>query len=117
MNGTSALQTALRGRVIAIDGKTARGSASQRKGVRAVPIVSAWASDAGLTLGQVAVAEKSTEITAIPELLELLSLKGAIVTLDAMGLPQAIVEKTREKQADDLIGWKDNQPTLAADRQ
>ncbi len=71
----------------------------------------------GLTLGQVACEEKSNEITAIPELLELLSLKGAVVTLDAMGMQKAIVEKIREKQADYVIGLKDNQPTLAADMQ
>lgn len=117
VNWTSALQTALQQRVIAIDGKTARGSASKTKGIRALHIVSAWATDAGLTLGQVAVDEKSNEITAIPELLKLLSLKGAIVTLDAMGMQKAIVETIREKRADYVIGLKDNQPTLAADMQ
>ena len=117
VNWTSALQTALKGRVIAIDGKTARGSASKKKGMRALHIVSAWAIDRGLTLGQVAVEEKSNEITAIPELLELLSLKGAIVTIDAMGMQKKIVEKIREKEADFVIGLNDNQPTLAADMQ
>lgn len=117
VNWTSALQTAIQGRVVAIDGKTARGSASKTKGMRALHIVSAWATDAGLTLGQVAVDEKSNEITAIPELLKLLSLKGAIVTLDAMGMQKAIVKNIREQQADYVIGLKDNQPTLAADMQ
>lgn len=112
---TAALQQTLKGRVIAIDGKTARGSASKKKGLRALHLVSAWATEAGLTLGQVAVEEKSNEITAIPELLELLSLKGAIVTIDAMGMQKAIVAQIREQKADFVIGLKDNQPTLAAD--
>ena len=111
---TAALQQTLKGRVIAIDGKTVRGSASKKKGLRALHLVSAWATEAGLTLGQVAVEEKSNEITAIPELLELLSLKGAIVTIDAMGMQQAIVAQIREQKADFVIGLKDNQPTLAA---
>lgn len=112
---TAALQRTLKGRVIAIDGKTARGSASRKKGLRALHLVSAWATEQGLTLGQVAVEEKSNEITAIPELLELLSLKGAIVTIDAMGMQKAIVAQIREQKADFVIGLKDNQPTLAAD--
>ena len=115
VNWTSALQSVLKSRVIAIDGKTARGSASKKKGRRPLHIVSAWATDAGLTLGQVAVEEKSNEITAIPELLDLLNVKGAVVTIDAMGMQKGIVEKVRKKQADYVIGLKDNQPTLAAD--
>ncbi len=115
VNWTAALQTALQGQIISIDGKTARGSVSKKKGLRALHLVSAWATEAGLTLGQVAVDEKSNEITAIPELLNLLSLKGAIITIDAMGMQKAIVETIREKEAHFLIGLKDNQPTLAAD--
>ena len=83
--------------------------------MRALQLVSAWATAEGLTLGQVAVEEKSNEITAIPALLELLSLKGAVVSIDALGMQKAIVEKLREKQAEFVIGLKDNQPTLAAD--
>lgn len=112
---TSALQTAIKGRHIAVDGKTARGSVRKNKGLRAMHLVSAWATQSGLTLGQVAVDEKSNEITAIPELLELLSLKGAVITIDAMGMQKEIVETIRGKQADYVIGLKDNQPTLAAD--
>ena len=115
VNWTAALQTALAGRTVAIDGKTARGSASRAKGVRALHLVSAWATEAGLSLGQVACAEKSNEITAIPELLDILSLEGVIVTIDAMGMQKAIVEKIREKKADYVIGLKDSQPTLVAD--
>jgi predicted transposase YbfD/YdcC len=115
VNWTGALRTTLAGRVIAIDGKTARGSASKTKGLKALHMVSAWACEAGLTLGQVAVDEKSNEITAIPELLELLDLQGAVVTLDAMGMQHQIVQGIRGKGADYVIGLKDNQPTLAAD--
>ena len=115
INWTAVLQTTLRGCVVSIDGKTARGSVSKKKGLRALHLVSAWATEAGLTLGQVAVDEKSNEITAIPELLELLSLRGAIVTIDAMGMQKQIVEKIRGKKADYLIGLKENQPKLAAD--
>jgi hypothetical protein len=84
--------------VVALDGKTARGSASRQKGVKALHIVSAWVCEAGLTLGQVAVDEKSNEITAIPKLLDLLELQGAVVTLDAMGLQKGIVRKIRERR-------------------
>src|SRR5690606_11237567 len=112
---TAALQTSLKGQVIAIDGKTARGSGSKCKGIRALHLVSAWATTSGLCMGQVAVDEKSNEITAIPELLDLLTVKGAVVTIDAMGMQTEIVKKVREKKADYVIGLKDNQPTLAAD--
>ncbi len=115
VNWTAALQTALRGQVIAIDGKTARGSASKSKGIRALHLVSAWATTSGLSMGQVAVDEKSNEITAIPELLDLLTVKGAVVTIDAMGLQREIVRKIREKEADYVIGLKGNQPTLLRD--
>ena len=115
VNWTAALQTALNGRIVAIEGKTARGSASPAKGVRALHLVSAWAIEAGLTLGQVAVDAKSNEITAIPELLDIISVNGATVTIDAMGMQKAIVETIREKKADYVIGLQDNQPTLAAD--
>lgn len=112
---TAALQTTLKGQVIAIDGKTARGSGSKCKGIRALHLVSAWATTSGLCMGQVAVDEKSNEITAIPELLDLLTVKEAVVTIDAMGMQTEIVNKLREKEADYVIGLKDNQPTLAAD--
>ncbi len=71
---TAGLQTGLRGRTVAIDGKTARGSASPAKGVRALHLVSAWATEAGLSLGQVAVEEKSNEIKTIRELLDVITL-------------------------------------------
>lgn len=70
---------------IAIDGKTMRRSHDRKKGLGAMHIVSAWASDRGITLGQVATEEKSNEITAIPQLLDLIDVEGAIVTIDAAG--------------------------------
>jgi predicted transposase YbfD/YdcC len=95
---------------IAIDGKSLRGSGSSKLGM--LHLVSAWATDEHLSLGQVATAEKSNEITAIPELLQLLELKGAIVTIDAMGCQKAIASKIIERGGDYLLIAKDNQPTL-----
>ena len=84
---TAALQQTLKGRVIAIDGKTARGSASKKKGLRALHLVSAWATEAGLTLGQVAVEEKSNEITAIPELHGTVQLHNGQEILHELNIP------------------------------
>jgi predicted transposase YbfD/YdcC len=95
---------------IAIDGKTLRGSGSSKLG--ALHLVSAWATEHHLCLGQVATAEKSNEITAIPELLELLELHGAIVTIDAMGCQKAIASKVLERGGHYVLIAKDNQPTL-----
>jgi predicted transposase YbfD/YdcC len=95
---------------IAIDGKTVRGSGSSKLGP--LHLVSAWASEHHLSLGQVATAAKSNEITAIPELLELLDLNGAIVTIDAMGCQKAIASKIVERGGNYLLVAKDNQPTL-----
>ncbi len=101
------------GGVIAIDGKTLRGS-RQANG-KPLHIVSAWATENHLTLGQCAVDGKSNEITAIPELLELLHINGAIVTIDAMGCQKAIAEKIRDKGGHFCLAVKDNQATLADD--
>ena len=79
--------------------------------MRALHLVTAWASENGLTLGQVACEEKSNEITAIPELLKLLNLKGCTVTIDAMGCQTEIVEGIREQKGHYLLAVKDNQPT------
>ena len=95
---------------IAIDGKTLRGSGSSKLGT--LHLVSAWATEHHLSLGQVATAEKSNEITAIPELLELLELHGAIVTIDAMGCQKAIASKVIERGGHYVLIAKDNQPTL-----
>jgi predicted transposase YbfD/YdcC len=102
---------ALQGLEVAIDGKTVRRSKSP--GGKAIHLVSAFAHGPGLTLGQVKTAEKSNEITAIPELLEALLLKGCIVTIDAMGCQTAIAAKIVEKESDYVLAVKNNQPTLA----
>jgi predicted transposase YbfD/YdcC len=112
---TRALHEATGGKLIAIDGKTQRRTFSTRSGLRALHLVTAWASENGLTLGQVACEEKSNEITAIPELLKLLDLKGCTVTIDAMGCQTAIVEGIRERKGHYLLAVKDNQPTLHSD--
>jgi len=105
--------------LIAIDGKTSRRTHDKRKGVKALHTLSAYATNARLVLGQLGVAEKSNEITAIPELLDHLAetgqLEGALVTIDAMGCQVAIADKIVDNKADYLLALKDNQPTLAAD--
>jgi predicted transposase YbfD/YdcC len=98
--------------VLAIDGKTLRRSHDRRKALGALHSVSIWASDYGLSLGQVACAEKSNEITAIPELLRLVDIKGAIITIDAMGTQKAIAEQIVEGEADYVLALKGNQGKL-----
>ena len=102
--------------LIAIDGKTSRRTHDKRKGLKALHTLSAYASNARLVLGQLSVPEKTNEITAIPELLDHLAetgqLKGALVTIDAMGCQVAIAV---EHQADYLLALKGNQPTLEAE--
>src|SRR3954453_8174527 len=102
------------GQVVPIDGKTMRQSFDKATGKSALHVVSAWATTNKISLGQVAVAEKSNEITAIPELLELLELAGAVVTIDAMGCQTEIAEKIVAKKADYVLAVKGNQPTLHA---
>jgi len=97
---------------IAIDGKTLRGSFDKAAGRNPLHLVSAWASEARLTLGQIAVDSKSNEITAIPLLLELLDLKGATVTIDAMGCQKEIAAKIVAGGGDYVLALKDNHPTL-----
>lgn len=97
---------------VQIDGKTARGSYTDIDKSNALHIVSAWASQYGLTLGQVAVDSKSNEITAIPELLDMMDLKGTIVTLDAMGCQKSIAEKIIDEGGDYTFAVKDNHPKL-----
>jgi predicted transposase YbfD/YdcC len=98
--------------VVAIDGKTLRGSHDRRAGKAALHLVSAWATTGGLVLGQVATDAKSNEITAIPVLLRLLALQGATVTIDAMGCQTAIAAQIVEQQADYVLALKDNHPAL-----
>jgi predicted transposase YbfD/YdcC len=102
----------LEGQVVAIDGKTMRGSHYQRLGKKAIHMVSAFASEQGITLGQLKTEEKSNEITAIPELLAMLALKGSIVTIDSMGCQTAIAETIIEKEADYVLALKGNQGNL-----
>src|SRR4051812_37465278 len=98
--------------VLAVDGKTARRGHDRKKGLGGLHSVSFWASEFGLSLGQVACAEKSNEITAIPELLRLVDIKGAIITIDAMGTQKAIAEQIIEGEADYVLALKGNQETL-----
>lgn len=100
------------GKHIAIDGKTLRGSYDKKAGQNPLHLVSAWACEARLTLGQIATEEKSNEITAIPLLLELLDLKGTTVTIDAMGCQKEIAAKIIEREGDYLLALKDNHPNL-----
>lgn len=106
----SGLCPALAGQVVAIDGKTVRGS--HQRGQRAIHLVSAYGSGLGMVLGQVRTADKSNEITAIPELLDALLLKGAIVTIDAMGCQSAIAARIVKAGADYVLAVKGNQPSL-----
>jgi predicted transposase YbfD/YdcC len=98
--------------VLAVDGKTARRSHDHSKGLGALHSVSVWASEFGLSLGQVACADKSNEITAIPELLRLVDIQGAIITIDAMGTQKAIAEQIIASGADYVLALKGNQETL-----
>lgn len=95
----------------AVDGKTARRSHDRKKGLGALHCVSVWASEL-LTLGQTACEEKSNEITAIPEVLRLVDLEGAIVTIDAMGAQKAIAEQIVDSKADYVLALKANHETL-----
>jgi len=99
-------------RAIAIDGKTSRGVARHRADQRGLHTVHAWAVEEGILLGQRTTDEKSNEITAIPELLDVIDVKGAVVTIDAMGCQRAIAEKIIAGGGDYLLVVKDNQPSL-----
>ena len=98
--------------ILAVDGKTARRSHDRKNGLGALHSVSVWASEYGLSLGQVACAEKSNEITAIPELLRLVDIKGAIITIDAMGTQKAIAAEIVDGGADYVLALKGNQEKL-----
>jgi predicted transposase YbfD/YdcC len=100
--------------IVAIDGKTLR-RAYQERGAKAIHMISAWASKQRLVLGQRVVDGKSNEITAIPKLLDLLTLKGSIVTIDAIGCQKEIAAKIVAKDADYVLALKGNQGTLRAD--
>src|SRR5205085_4331791 len=100
---------------IAIDGKSARRSGGPARGIQAPHLVSAWATEASLFLGQVATEEKSNEITAIPKLLEMLDLHGALVTIDAMGCQKEIAKQIVDQGGDYVLAVKGNQEHLEED--
>ena len=110
-----ALHAQVGGEHFAIDGKALRRSGSPSNGLGPLHLVSVWATQANLTLGQVAVDTKSNEITAIPKLLELLDLHGALVTIDAMGCQKQIARQITEAGGDYVLTVKDNQPHLLED--
>jgi predicted transposase YbfD/YdcC len=112
LRATAAATTGVEQPVLAVDGKTARRSHDRKNGLGALHSVSVWASEFGLSLGQVACAEKSNEITAIPELLRLVDIKGAIITIDAMGTQKAIAAQIIDGEADYVLALKGNQETL-----
>jgi len=101
--------------IIAIDGKTLRGSGNKRKNVKALHLVSAWAANNRLMLGQVKTQEKSNEIEAIPRLLNMLDIKKSIVTIDAMGCQKNIALQIIEQGADYVLSLKENQASLYQD--
>jgi predicted transposase YbfD/YdcC len=101
--------------VIAIDGKTSRRSHHKKSGLNPIHMVSAFAARQRLVLGQVKVAQKSNEIIAIPKLLDMLAIEGAIVTIDAMGCQRDIAAKIIDKKADYVLALKGNQGTLRDD--
>jgi len=104
-----------RGEVVAIDGKTLRRSYDSSRGRAAIHMVSAWAQKNSVVLGQVKVADRSNEITAIPRLLSMLEVSGCIVTIDAMGCQKEIAAKVVESGADYILSVKNNQPRLYED--
>jgi predicted transposase YbfD/YdcC len=112
LRATAAKATGVEQPVLAVDGKTARRSHDHKNGLGALHSVSVWASEFGLSLGQVACAEKSNEITAIPELLGMVDIKGAIITIDAMGTQKAIAAEIIDGEADYVLGLKGNQESL-----
>jgi predicted transposase YbfD/YdcC len=110
-----ALHEGTAGQVVSLDGKTLRRSFDKAKSLGPLHVVSAWVADNRLVLGEVAVDSKSNEITAIPKLLEILELSGAIVTIDAMGCQKEIAAQIRQVGADYVLAVKDNQPHLFED--
>jgi predicted transposase YbfD/YdcC len=102
----------LQGQAVAIDGKTLAGSGESTTGKEALHLVSAWATERGVVLGQMATATHSNEITAIPALLRLLDVRGATVTIDALGCQQAIARQVRDQGADYVLAVKGNQKKL-----
>jgi len=109
---TESISELFDGEVVSVDGKTLRRSHDANSDKKTIHMVSAWASTNYLVLGQVKTDEKSNEITAIPELLLGLELKGCLVTIDAMGCQKKIAKVIVDQEADYLLAVKDNQPKL-----
>lgn len=114
---TQTLQVDLDRQVIALDGKTLRGSGNKRQGQKALHLVSAWACAQRLMLGQVACLDKSNEIEAMPRLLKMLDIEGSLVTIDALGCQTKITQQILDQGADYVLSLKDNQGTLSQDVQ
>lgn len=110
-----AVNDLVQGQIVNIDGKCLRGSDDKKLGKRAIYMVSAWAAENEIVLGQRKVDEKSNEITAIPELLKMLNISGCIVTIDAMGTQTAIATTIQEANADYVLSVKENQGRLFED--
>lgn len=110
---TQALSEASGGEMVSIDGTTLRHAFDQATATAAIPMVRAWASANRLVLGQLNVEAKSNDITAIPKLLHLLDLKGAVVTIEAMGCQKEVAKTMTEQGADDVLALQDNHPTLS----
>ena len=108
----AALHEATRGEVIALDGKTLRHSFDNATGQSALHLVSAWASENGITLGQLKVDGKSNEITALPALLKMLEVKGCVVTMDAMGCQKDLARQIVQQGGDYVLCLKGNQGSL-----
>jgi predicted transcriptional regulator len=115
LRGLVAALTNTPAEVIAVDGKTSRRSYQKKGSKEAIHIVSAFAARQRIVLGQVKVNEKSNEIVAIPALLDMMSIEGAVVTIDAMGCQRDIAAKIIEKKADYILALKGNQGTLRED--
>jgi predicted transposase YbfD/YdcC len=110
-----ALVGRLPGQIVGVDGKTLRGSQNRRNGQDAIEMVSAWAQENEVVLGQVKVAADSNEIKAIPQLLKLLQIKGCLVTIDAIGCQTEIADQILAQDADYLLALKENQGLLYED--
>ncbi len=111
-NWMQSITTLTNGKVLAIDGKALRGTAIKGKPNSFIHMVSMWECDAGVSLGQIKVDEKSNEITAIPKLLDLIDIEGAVITIDAMGTQTAIAEKISENGGDYVLALKGNHSNL-----
>lgn len=108
---TTTLQEKKKG-VVAFDGKTLRRSHDRAKGKKAIHMISAWSAENQIVLGQLAVGDKTNEITAIPELMDLLDIRNTVITIDAMGTQTEIAKKIRQKKADYILALKGNQGYL-----